>query len=137
MPKALTDEQQARMFEAMRESQKVGAEERRENRFAEMVMNASCGRPRGVPNGEYAGEEPGNDARAEWAEAALQAFCVATGVDTTETAVGDLIADLAHWCDRHNYCDSKGRLNLAELIENGRMHYEAETQGKGGQFDAK
>lgn len=133
----LNEAQKSRMFDAMREAQRAGADERREADFEEMVANATCGRPRACPNGEYPGEEPNNDDRAQWAEEALRAFCIATGVDTTETAVGDLIADLGHWCDRHTYCDEKGRLNLAQLIENGRSHYEAETCGKGAQFESR
>lgn len=134
--KPLTEGQKACMFFAMRDAQRAGAEERRESKFQEMVSAAECGRPRACPNQDYPGDEPTNDDRAAWAEEALRAFCLATGVDTTENAVSDLIADLGHWCDRHTYCDSKGRLNLASLIETGRGAYEEETHDKGGQFNA-
>lgn len=44
--------------------------------------------------------EPTNTDRAEWAEEALQVFMKRTGSDI-DTAVGDLLADLMHWCDTH------------------------------------
>lgn len=40
-----------------------------------------------------------NDDRAAWAEAALNEFRRVTGTDD-EDALGDLLCDLMHWCDR-------------------------------------
>jgi len=60
-----------------------------------------------------------NDARAEWAEAAISEFRRITGTDD-EDALGDLLCDLMHWCDR-NGCDFEDALRQAHV------HYEAET----------
>ena len=120
----------------MRKSSEQRAEERRERQFDEMCQSALCGRPRGVPrmSPDDCPDDKDNDDRAEWAEAALRAFCLATGVDTTFNAVGDLIADLGHWCDRHQD-DTGKRLSMAACIANGREHYEFETNEKGAQFN--
>lgn len=42
-----------------------------------------------------------NDDRAGWADVALTAFRSATGCDE-EDALGDLLCNLHHWCDRHD-----------------------------------
>jgi hypothetical protein len=60
-----------------------------------------------------------NDHRAAWAGKALDDFIVATGTDE-EDAVGDLLVDLMHWCDRNNY-----DFDLA--FDRALSHYEAET----------
>jgi hypothetical protein len=60
-----------------------------------------------------------NNDRAEWAAAALRHFQCITGTDY-EDALGDLLGDLMHWCDRNNF-DFELALNRA------RGHYEAET----------
>jgi hypothetical protein len=60
-----------------------------------------------------------NDKRAAWAGAALDTFMQVTGTDL-EDAVGDLLADLIHWCDRNNY-----DFDLA--YDRARGHYQAET----------
>jgi hypothetical protein len=60
-----------------------------------------------------------NDERAEFAGAALAAFMEATRCDE-EDAVGDLVANLRHWCDRNNY-----DWDLA--LARGLGHYEEET----------
>src|SRR5579863_5577143 len=41
-----------------------------------------------------------NDARSDWAAAAIDAFRDETGTDL-EDAVSDLLADLMHWCGRN------------------------------------
>lgn len=41
-----------------------------------------------------------NDARAEWAGAAVEAFQQQTGTDLPD-ALCDLLGDLMHWCDRN------------------------------------
>jgi hypothetical protein len=60
-----------------------------------------------------------NDQRAAWAAAALQAFRYITGTDE-EDALGDLLCDLMHWCDRSGH-DFNAALSRAGA------HYEAET----------
>lgn len=60
-----------------------------------------------------------NDKRSGWAGRALKAFRRATGADHEE-ALGDLLADLMHWADRHNF-DFEAALFRAQA------HYEAET----------
>lgn len=44
------------------------------------------------------------------------------------TVVGDFLADLGHYCDRHE-------LSLGELLQKAKMHYEAETKNEGTQFN--
>ena len=85
-------------------------------------------RPRQLPNhtADEAGS-PNNDQRALWAEVALDAFIGETGQDIDETAVCDLLCNLAHWCDRN-----KARFQNALRIAG--YHYQAETQGKGTQL---
>lgn len=63
-----------------------------------------------------------NDKRAVWAGAALATFIIQTGTEV-EDAVGDLLGDLMHWCDRNNY-DFEAALGRA------RGHYKAETVGE-------
>jgi len=60
-----------------------------------------------------------NDKRASWAGSALAVFMRDTGTED-EDALGDLLADLMHWCDRNNY-DFDAALGRAF------GHYEAET----------
>jgi hypothetical protein len=63
-----------------------------------------------------------NDKRAAWAGAALATFITQTGTDE-EDAVGDLLGDLMHWCDRNNY-------DFEAALTRARGHYEAETVGE-------
>jgi hypothetical protein len=63
-----------------------------------------------------------NDARAAWARNALATFIQDTGTDQ-EDALGDLLADLMHWCDRDNY-------DFGAALERARGHYDAETIGE-------
>ncbi|MBS0207756.1 MAG: hypothetical protein JSS27_02270 [Planctomycetes bacterium] len=64
-----------------------------------------------------------NDSRAQWAGSALLAFMFETGTDL-EDALGDLLADLMHWADRHNF-----DFDLA--LDRARSHYAEETAGEG------
>ena len=64
-----------------------------------------------------------NDDRAAWAASALAAFSQATGADE-DTALGDLLADLMHWCDRNNF-------DFDAALDRAHWHYEAETCGEG------
>lgn len=63
-----------------------------------------------------------NDDRASWAGSALATFIQVTGTDL-EDAMGDLLADLMHWADRHNY-------DFDAALDRARHHYEAETVGE-------
>jgi len=60
-----------------------------------------------------------NDDRAAWALSAIIAFEVATGCDR-DHALGDLLADLMHWCDRSGE-------DFDTALSRGRDHYAAET----------
>ena len=63
-----------------------------------------------------------NEDRADWAEAACEAFADITGQvmeDELPEIIGDLIANLLHLANQRGMC-AEGRL------ENGRMHYDAE-----------
>src|SRR5262245_8562268 len=62
-----------------------------------------------------------NDNRAAWAGQALATFMVATGADE-EDALGDLLANMMHWCDRNTY-------DFEIALDRARWHYEAETTG--------
>jgi len=82
-----------------------------------------------------ADDGPTNDERASWAEIALLAFGQRTGLvkarvgDSEEPffIISDLLADLAHWCDRSN-------VDLSTAITHAAQHYLAETDGAGMQF---
>jgi hypothetical protein len=60
-----------------------------------------------------------NDDRAEWAGEAIETFMARTGTDF-EDSLGDLLADLMHWCDRQSF-----DFNLA--LDRARDHYLEET----------
>ena len=60
-----------------------------------------------------------NDDRAAWADYALTAFMSQTGTEI-ESALGDLLGDLMHWCDRNNY-------DFEAALDRARGYYEAET----------
>ena len=63
-----------------------------------------------------------NGSRAEWAAVALRAFMDATRTDE-EDALGDLLTDLLHWANRHNF-------DFELALDRARWHYEAETTGQ-------
>lgn len=77
--------------------------------------------------------EDQNDDRSGWAEVAIKAFMKETGTDA-EDAVSDLLADLAHYCDRHG-------LELGHELCRAMSHYGEETlneeagESEGKQFD--
>jgi hypothetical protein len=60
-----------------------------------------------------------NRRHAGCARAVLRHYRSVTGADR-ETALGDLLADLMHWSDRHNF-----DFDLA--LSRAQGHYEAET----------
>jgi len=60
-----------------------------------------------------------NGKRAAWAGASRRTFIDQTGADE-EDALGDLLGDLMHWSDRHDY-------DFDAALDRARFHYEAET----------
>jgi hypothetical protein len=77
-----------------------------------------------------------NDDRASWAEAALLVFAQRTGLAKKRIGdredpfliVSDLLADLAHWCDRH-------QVDLQDALGYAVRHYRAETGGEGNELN--
>jgi hypothetical protein len=63
-----------------------------------------------------------NDKRAAWAGSSLRTFIDETGVDQ-EDALGDLLCNLMHWSDRHDY-------DFDAALDRARFHHEAETAGE-------
>ena len=88
-----------------------------------------------VPLDATADERTTNDDRAAWAEVALVAFGQHTGMVRSRTGddevpflvVADLLADLAHWCDRNN-------VSLQSALKHAAMHYQTETGSQGTQL---
>jgi hypothetical protein len=64
-----------------------------------------------------------NDARSRWAAKAIAAFIAETATDL-EDSLGDLLADLMHWCDRNNF-------DFDAALDRGHYHYAAETSMEG------
>jgi hypothetical protein len=64
-----------------------------------------------------------NDERADWARDALETFQERTGTDDCD-AIGDLIADLAHLCDREG---ERFGWSVRAKIERGLRAYEQEA----------
>lgn len=67
-----------------------------------------------------------NDVRARVATDALALSAKAFGKPPA-AAVGDFLACLAHWCDRH-------RLDLQEELRRATLHYQTETNKQGKQL---
>lgn len=86
---------------------------------------------------QHEDEDISNDDRALWAEVALLAFGQRTGllmerIGDKEDAffiVSDLLADLAHWCDRH-------KVEMPSALLHAAQHYWSETEGAGRQFNS-
>lgn len=80
-------------------------------------------------------EDVTNDERASWAEVGLLAYGQQTG--TVGDKVGDdedpsviiteLLADIAHWCDRNN-------VDLQAALASAAKYYHTETGGEGRQL---
>ena len=89
------------------------------------------------PNDPLTEESITNDERASWAEVALLAYGQRTGVAGEQVGddgdqfliVSDLLADLGHWCDRHD-------VNMRSALAHAAKHYHAETGGAGRQFSS-
>lgn len=60
---------------------------------------------------------------AKHAEVAISAFIAGNG-EATGHVVADLIADLQHWCDKHN-------VSFHSELERGRQYYSEETTKAG------
>ena len=72
---------------------------------------------------KIADPEDANKHRAIWAAEAVARFMKATHlqmVDGLDTAVSDLLVDLAHFCDRTG-------LDFGDLLRRAKNHYDAET----------
>jgi hypothetical protein len=67
-----------------------------------------------------------NDDRAGWAQAAIASFIDKTKSDDCD-AISDLLADIAHYCDRNGF-------DMKEELRRAAFHYHAETDGEGKQL---
>ena len=65
-----------------------------------------------------------NEKRAEWAAHALDTFADATGLtdEDKDCALGDLLCDLMHWCDRQPV-----GIEFNTALQNARTNYNEET----------
>lgn len=65
-----------------------------------------------------------NDDRAEWAGAAVSTFeqqvYLVPNCEPKQTILGDLLANLMHWCDRNG-------VDFNQALQVGREHYMEET----------
>jgi len=88
-----------------------------------------------IPIDATADEGTTNEERAGWAEAALLAFGQRTGAISSAIGdreepflvVADLVADLAHWCDRND-------VDLQSATQYATRHYQIETGTEGKQI---
>ncbi|MGZ4867367.1 MAG: hypothetical protein ACXV7C_09105 [Candidatus Angelobacter sp.] len=91
---------------------------------------------RSIPPNATADEGITNTERALWAETALMAFGRRIGAASNSIGdkedpfliVADLLADLAHWCDRND-------VSLQSALEYATRHYMTETSMEGKQLD--
>lgn len=88
-----------------------------------------------IPPDATSDEGTTNAERASWAEVALLVFGKCTGM-VHETVgddedlfliVADLLADLAHWCDRNE-------VDLQSALQYATKHYRTETGAQGRQL---
>jgi hypothetical protein len=88
-----------------------------------------------IPNDATADEGTTNDERASWAEVALLAYGQRTGTvgdkvgddEDPSVIITDLLADVAHWCDRNN-------VDLQSALASAAKYYQTETGGEGRQL---
>lgn len=67
-----------------------------------------------------------NASRAEWAEAGLREFenqCMAGANEDDPTIMGDLVADLMHYCAQND-------LDWAAILATAQSHFEFEAENK-------
>jgi hypothetical protein len=87
------------------------------------------------PPDANADEGTTNAERASWAEVGLRAYGKRTGLVGRKVGddedpfliIVDLLADLAHWCDRNN-------VDMQSAIRSAARHYLAETGSVGRQL---
>ena len=81
---------------------------------------------------DKAGTDPRNSDRSLWGALAVVSFAGATGqsedVQTDpETVLGDLLADLMHWCDaQKSNRNLGGSIDFVSALERARDHYSEE-----------
>jgi hypothetical protein len=95
------------------QTQEMGRRRRLEEQFKEQL--AGVKRPGIIPPDP----DRENDDRSKWAEAAVREFVLTTGADLCD-AVSDLLADIMHWCDRHD-------IDFDHELERAKGHYHDET----------
>jgi|GEM_PF-1729899 len=78
-------------------------------------------------------EKPRNTDRAAWGGLAMATLAAATGLavdlrSDPETVLGDLLADLMHWCDA---CEASGHparpVDFESALKRARAHYRDEA----------
>jgi len=86
--------------------------------------------------------DPRNADRALWGELAVVSFASVTGqshdvhVDP-ETVLGDLLADLMHWCDVQKASDSRiESIDFESALQRARNHYDEECVDEREQLHA-
>jgi hypothetical protein len=67
-----------------------------------------------------------NQARARWAAEPITKARLGAEPDSIE-AVGGLLANIAHWCDRNG-------VNMQAAIQRAGLHYQCETSHRGKQL---
>jgi hypothetical protein len=81
---------------------------------------------------------PRNADRVAWAGSAMAAFAAAAGMREDlridpETAVGDLLADLMHWCDACGVIGLPAKaIDFEAALERARAHYGNEANKRRG-----
>lgn len=88
-----------------------------------------------IPTDATVDEGTTNDERASWAEVSLLAYGQRTGTvgetvgddEDPFLVIGDLLADLAHWCDRNG-------IDLQLALGYATRHYQKETGSEGKQL---
>jgi len=86
--------------------------------------------------------DPRNADRALWGELAVVSFASVTGqrpdvyIDP-ETVLGDLLADLMHWCDIQKTSDSRiESIDFESALKRARNHYDEECVDEREQLHA-
>lgn len=83
-----------------------------------------------APGPDVDPHEPTNEQRADRADYSLREYSARDGarlsLDPVNTVL-DFLADLSHFCDRHN-------LDLPDLLRRARNRYREETNGQGQQL---
>ncbi len=78
--------------------------------------------------------DPRNADRVLWGSLAMVSFAAAAGLRgdlqaDPETVLGDLLADLMHWCDAQKASDRLvGSIDFESALERARYHYSEERR---------